>query len=95
MSQLVLAVPIVFASLACSVDVDVWDVSGRASQAAQPASETATAALPMIPPGAAVSPQNHGRLLLHAAVHVLTSPARWDRNDWRDAELIALICKAD
>lgn len=101
MIRLTLARLMVFAplacggSLACAADVDTSDVLQRELQALEPPSDTATSASQVAvaddpPPGATVSPPNYGRLLLHDAGYVLTSPARWNQRDWRDAGLMGL-----
>ena len=101
MIRLTLARLMVFAplacggSLACAVDIDASDVSKRELQALEPPSDTATPASQVaiaedVAPGTTVSPPNYGRLLLHDARYVLTSPARWDQHDWRDAGLMGL-----
>lgn len=105
MSRLTSAKLIVFAlmagsgSMAGAVDVNasyVSDVARRVQQGLDPDSETAIAASEVValaanpPPSVAVPIPNYGHLLLHDTRYVLTSPARWDRRDWRDAGLMGL-----
>ena len=102
MNRLILAKLIVFAplacggSLACAVDIDASDVLRREQQTLEPASDTATSASEVIAladapsPATTISPPNYSHLLLEDARYVLTSPARWNQRDWRDAGLIGL-----